>query len=78
MTRRLRKPFCRSARIADGWQRRQIVRRVKAELAKSGITDATVAKAEARERAEKIAALEKQARDWRQKALNEWLSRESA
>lgn len=48
----------------------EIVERVKAELAKSGVTNATVAKAEARERADKIEALEKQAADWRQRALD--------
>jgi hypothetical protein len=46
----------------------EIVRRVRAELAKQGATDATVAKAEARERASKIETLEKQARDWRERA----------
>jgi hypothetical protein len=46
----------------------EIAERVKAELAKSGIINAAVAKAEARERASKIEALEAQAKSWRNRA----------
>jgi hypothetical protein len=48
----------------------ELVRRVKDELAKSGITDAVLAKEAARKRADDIGALKKQAADWRQRALD--------
>lgn len=59
----------RPTRTPDGvLSQADIVRRVKAELAKQGVTDATVAKTEADERASKIEALEKAANDWRERA----------
>lgn len=46
----------------------KLVRQLKADLARNGITDAVLAKEEARRREDQATALEDQARDWRERS----------